>query len=570
MAKVARAGTLRAASTVRELHGELLRSADLRDNLLNWLPMARELSPKRRASTTAFIRQIRSDSKLIGFDQATFKSVLDEYLGRLDAIARSKPATTASGRPVTSAEVFVAQKPYREIQSFLDAHIAAVRKKIAAVPKSPEKARDFLRALALDQRSFGSDQTYDALVLLANEATNEIIDEIINNWRQERARADVRFRSAFWTSRDHMERYDDLSRYRLHERFEIAGFDTAFSEVEAGFASGISPHEAGDVRDVAFPLWMVSRTRNIPLRWPDAVRFACKYLCSTQREDGSWLGHRAIVDPTDKGLVWEEAPTAEVTALASAALMKLSSFEGERARAERGVKWLLEHQQPGGDWAEETRTGQKISRRSDLFATVVAIEALSRSTERGARRVIEQALRWLIAQQDDIGEWRVSYLPWPLPTVLALECFEMKDRTAYRGDHYFEMGIGFLRRSTSLANEDSGTSRRLGVIAAAQGLEALCYSLLAHLQENFWDGTQTIGLRKAVSKLQTALQARKTLKPNESVKFRGSIDTLAHYRDEIVHKSIEISASMALAVVLDAQRFADEYVPTVLGFSVPW
>lgn len=570
MAKPKHPGTPVVASTVRELHGELLQSADLRDNLVNWLPMARELSPKRRASTTDFIRQIRSDAKLIGFDQAIFKTLLDEYLGRLDAIARGKRATAASGRPVTSVEVFVAQKPYRDIQAFLDAHIAAVRKKIAAVPKSPEKAREFLRALVLDQRSFGSDQAYDALVLLANEASNEIIDEIIKDWRQERARADVRFRSVFWTSRDFMERYDDLSRYRLHERFEIAGFDTAFGEVEAAFAAAISPHEAGGVRDVAFPLWMVSRTRNIPLRWPDAVRFACKYLCSTQQEDGSWLGHRAIVDPTDKGLVWEEAPTAEATALASAALMKLSSFEGERARAERGVKWLLEHQQAGGEWAEETRTGQEVTTRPDFFATVVAIEALSRSAERGARRAIEQALRWLSTQQDDIGEWRVSHLPWPLPTVFALECFEMKDRTAYRGDHYFEMGVGFLRRSISIANEDSGTSRRLAVIAAAQGLEALCYSLLSHLQENFWDGTQTIGLRKATSKLQTALQSRKKLKPNESLKFRGSIDTLAHYRDEIVHKSIEISASMALTVVLDAQRFADEYVPTVLGISVPW
>ena len=556
--------------TARQLHGELLRAADLRDALVNWLPMAHKISPTGRASTAAFVRKIRADAGSIGFDQAAFRIILDEYLARLDAIARRKPATTATGRPVTSTELFVAEKPYREIRKFLDAHIAAVRKKIAAIPRSPDKALDFLRALVLDQRSFTSDQAYDALVLLANEATNDIIDEIINNWRKERGRADTRFRSVFWTSRDFMDRYDDLSRYRLHERFEIAGFDTAFSEVEAGFAGAVGFHEAGDAREVAFPLWMVSRTRTIPGRWPDAVRSACKYLCSTQNPDGSWPGHRARVDPRDKGLVWEEAPTAEVTALASAGLMKLSSFDGERAQAERGVKWLLEHQQPDGDWAREARAGEKISSKPDLFTTLVAIEALSRSAERGAKRAIDQALRWLIDQQDEIGQWEVSYLPWPLPTILALECFEMRSRTAYRGDHYFEMGVGFLRRGASLASEDSGTSRRLAVIAAAQGLEALCYSFLGRLQENFWDGTQTIGLRKAVTKLQSALQARKVLKASESLKYRGSIDTLAHYRDEIVHKSIEISASMALTVALDAQRFADEYAPSVLGASIPW
>ncbi|CAM3061498.1 MAG: prenyltransferase/squalene oxidase repeat-containing protein [Pauljensenia sp.] len=66
---------------------------------------------------------------------------------------------------------------------------------------------------------------------------------------------------------------------------------------------------------------------------------ALDFLCRSQNRNGSWGYPRHV-----------GANLSEDTAAATAALM-ISSTQRHRSAAQRGIAWLLNHQQPDGSWA---------------------------------------------------------------------------------------------------------------------------------------------------------------------------------------------------------------------------
>lgn len=109
-------------------------------------------------------------------------------------------------------------------------------------------------------------------------------------------------------------------------------------------------------------------------RDPMALR-AARWLATHQNEDGGWGdGHGA-------------ASTAEETAWAAAALMRVSSDEHGEA-VERGIGWLVEHQREDGGW-DPYVIGlyyASLSYSNSFYALSYPLIALSRYQRGGIRR----------------------------------------------------------------------------------------------------------------------------------------------------------------------------------------
>lgn len=117
-------------------------------------------------------------------------------------------------------------------------------------------------------------------------------------------------------------------------------------------------------------------TSGVPPSAP-AIRRAVAWLRSTQNEDGGWGEDlRSYEDPAWRG---RGPSTASQTAWALLAL--LAAREGGDC-VERGVRWLVEHQQDDGDWDEPQFTGTGFPGdfyiRYHLYRLVFPVMALGR------------------------------------------------------------------------------------------------------------------------------------------------------------------------------------------------
>jgi squalene-hopene/tetraprenyl-beta-curcumene cyclase len=110
------------------------------------------------------------------------------------------------------------------------------------------------------------------------------------------------------------------------------------------------------------------------------VRRAVQWLESVQQPDGGWGEDlRSYTDPTWIG---RGEPTPSQTAWALLALLAA----GERSAAvDRGVRWLLDHQRPDGNWDEPLFTGTgfpgDFSINYHLYRLVFPLSALGRYLE---------------------------------------------------------------------------------------------------------------------------------------------------------------------------------------------
>jgi squalene-hopene/tetraprenyl-beta-curcumene cyclase len=108
------------------------------------------------------------------------------------------------------------------------------------------------------------------------------------------------------------------------------------------------------------------------------VRRAVDWLKAVQQPDGAWgESCRSYDDPSWAG---KGPPTASQTAWALLGL--LAAGEGASPEAQRGIAWLLETQQPGGDWDEEPFTGTGFPRvfylKYHLYSLYFPLMALAR------------------------------------------------------------------------------------------------------------------------------------------------------------------------------------------------
>jgi squalene-hopene/tetraprenyl-beta-curcumene cyclase len=134
-----------------------------------------------------------------------------------------------------------------------------------------------------------------------------------------------------------------------------------------------------------------------------AVGRALAWVEGMQSSDGGWGAFdadntRALVRELpflDFGEVIDE-PSADVTAHTIEMLALLGRGGGEAAR--RGVRWLLEHQEPEGSWWGRWGINH-------VYGTGAALPGLIAAGVDPAEPSVRRAVRWLEAHQNEDGGW---------------------------------------------------------------------------------------------------------------------------------------------------------------------
>jgi hypothetical protein len=553
---------------------EFFRTQELLRHLQNILPF--QLHPDYRKNATGgkpetVVRDIRNRAKKLSFDHKTFDKFLQMTIDGLIAGQRPKAAI-----------------------NFVSSHRKILESRIHAIPNTLNKAYDALRALIEVEEAFKGDQVYDAMVLLSEEVSAELIASEVQNWKEEAKRHRDEHRhdpfyqsDIFWVSRDFMETIDGVSRYRFREHFGFSEFQSTFEEVESMLATslleGSSGMEAvsipffGDQRltSVAYNLWLVSRSRNLPNRISDFVNVALRRIAGWQSPDGWWTDFHlteTVGKDVRTGLeTFRHLPSTYISALCTLNLLKLSTSEPLRENGIRGAQWLLERQNPDGSWSQERVSEKRITSTPDVFLSLLSLEALIRSGIGNIKHSIELGIDWLVKQQNKLGMWNDDGFPFPFMTVLALELMKLKASFPNQLTQYQSISRGFLKRSVQFALEESSNSHRLAIITAFQGIEAFLYSVLSYPTVNikiFRNADETIGMRKALVEFQTYLQQKGEIKPNEVIPYRNSLDRLAYLRDQVVHKGVDITATECRPLVDDALRFAMTYSLNIFRFDI--
>ncbi|HWX44715.1 MAG TPA: prenyltransferase/squalene oxidase repeat-containing protein [Solirubrobacteraceae bacterium] len=138
-------------------------------------------------------------------------------------------------------------------------------------------------------------------------------------------------------------------------------------------------------------------------RTQDAIDRGIEWLEGMQSEDGGWGAFdadntRALVRELpflDFGEVIDE-PSADVTAHALEMLAAVGRAQGEAAQ--RGLRWLLAHQEPDGSWFGRWGINH-------VYGTGAALPALVAMGVAPKDPCIRRAVRWLQEHQNGDGGW---------------------------------------------------------------------------------------------------------------------------------------------------------------------
>jgi squalene-hopene/tetraprenyl-beta-curcumene cyclase len=159
-----------------------------------------------------------------------------------------------------------------------------------------------------------------------------------------------------------------------------------------------------DVDDTAEVVLALARATPADVqRGEEAIGRAVRWLTGMQTHDGGWGAFdaentRALVRRLpflDFGEVIDD-PSADVTAHAVEMLCALG--HGEQAPARAGVRWLLDHQEPGGSWYGRWGVNH-------VYGTGAVVPALIAAGVSPRDPSIERAVRWLHEHQNDDGGW---------------------------------------------------------------------------------------------------------------------------------------------------------------------
>jgi Squalene-hopene cyclase C-terminal domain len=496
-----------------------------------------------------------SDAAAAGIDEATFRDGLAAHLrGTLSGSAGSA------------------------LTDLIDMRIDEVQARLKAVPATMEKAHDWVRALTREETH--GDTDYEAYVLLGDQVDPARVGAIAADWKKawrahrEKSRDAWFFTEAFWISRNHEDLFDDLAHYRFYERFALGEFDALFDDLErrlgaslldlAGsldpFGTAVRPDP--DARAAAQAIWLVSRARQLPVVLADVVGLVLRALSHATSPDGSWPSPVTSGEGTDTTY----RPDTMGTAAAVIAVFKLSTSDAQQAAAARAVEWLVQSQEDDGHWAAYG-PGTAVQHDDSVLATALALEAILRSGRPNVERLTERAAKWLIAAQGDAGGWHERSLPNPLLSVVVLESLELWNAGPQGLSEPLLLARDLLRRSQRLATEDTAEARQLAVVAAHTGIEAFMYVILSHptVNEKTVKDKETIGLRRAMTRLQDHYHAQKLLPRNAVLPHRNGVDRLAILRDEIVHKALRVSRPDIDSHLREAQSFTSAISLQILG-----
>lgn len=486
------------------------------------------------------------DEFMTDFEQY-LQHIDSSYINRIRRLLINRLKALSSGRKPTST----LEQRLRELS---ESH----KSSLATIPPSLDKAKGTLMAL-IDIGDFESDQEYDAMCLLREHVAPEDITRVVTRWKEELRRSLKEQRSTrfppksyiFWVSRDFMETLDAMSRYRFMEIFNIGEFPETVAEIEDMFESMVVESDPHD-------LWLASRSAMLCGRIRCFIEISLAHIANHQHIEGWWPSQ--MMDP----------PSNYTTALSCVDLLRLSRSNRQLERARQGVQWLAKQQQPSGAWTWDISRNQKIIQEPDLFTTLLAAESIRASGLNGYNHTLSMADSWIMSQQDMDGTWKDESFPFPFMTVLVVEYFERRRPPLSNLGNYLSIARDFVLRSRELALEDDENSRRLAIVVAFQGIEAFLYACLSHPSVNIkiFEKNKTIGMRKALAELEKYLQRTGGLKQGQPIEYRNSLDKLAYYRNEIVHKGASIGEKEARELTEASARFSGLICQRIFGYSL--
>jgi squalene-hopene/tetraprenyl-beta-curcumene cyclase len=166
------------------------------------------------------------------------------------------------------------------------------------------------------------------------------------------------------------------------------------------FANANYP-DVDDTAEVVLALQRLKHAPTAPVQ--GAIERAQRWVSGMQSADGGWGAFdaentRALVRELpflDFGEVIDE-PSADVTAHALEMLAALGL--ADTAQAQRGVRWLLACQEPGGSWLGRWGVNH-------VYGTGAAVPALLAAGIEPTAQCIRRAVAWLEAHQNDDGGW---------------------------------------------------------------------------------------------------------------------------------------------------------------------
>jgi hypothetical protein len=560
----------------RGLFLEYFFARDAWDYARNVIPlpfMLREKSDKQIETT--LVESLLDRAKLLNIDQMELERRITT---RIRQVASWKPEVL---KPQSTSVERKKKARRREsnlnkhivkdgLSSFLRSHMEMLQKQIHDIPGGVEKATLGLETLVESGVWSGSDEVYDAMVLLREKISRHQVAVEVEFWKRQRegTRQEglARLNNIFWSSPHGRFVEAGVSRYCLKESFEIGGFESAFQDFEKEVSSALLETQMGaETRAVAYDLCSISRSRELTIRVRPSIKVALQQIASRQKA-GFWSEswHHLGVD--------KEKASVATTARASLAILKLSSSESMRNKAVTAVEWLLEQQNVNGSWSVDYVDNSKLVHESDLHITLAVMEAVGRSRLSGTAHSLESAKRWVLEQQKPLGFWQIDGLDFASASVLVLETLQYLELSRpLAKDVYLAASAGLLKSSLLLSLEDNATSYRLAILAAHLGIESLLYSILQNKNvTSIWDRqdkNQTIGMSAALTAFQEWLKKAKKLRPDEIIHYRNSVERLAHLRDEVVHKATEITVGECRNLVGECLKFAAEYSLVVYGYD---
>jgi hypothetical protein len=454
----------------------------------------------------------------------------------------------------------------------LKEHVGRLSDQLAILPAGVEKARSSLLGVVRSGFEGYADEVYEAYCLLKTEVSQHELQSIIAFWREQREQferspqhsSNLKVPKVFWPSSAIHFVQEGVPRFRLKSEFAIGGFESAFLEFEEDVADLISsPVGEESLRGRAYDLCVIACSRDLVNRIRGSLDFSLRLLIDQQT--GPFWSEWSTSDrrlPT-------QIPSVATTSLAGLALLKLGSSDLARERGKAAAEWLLENQNRDGSWSIELERGGKLHTTPDVHVTISAMEAIARSSISGASHNLSLGEQWLIAQQGKNGLWEDTAFSLPQPTVLIVESLEyVRSARPRPADTYMDAAAGYFRRARLLVHERDATSTRLSIVTAHLGIEAFLYSLIerSNITKIFNKG-QTIGMRVALTSLQTWMQQNRMLKPNEILAYSNELARLAYLRDEVVHKALSVGYDDASSIVGAAARFVSTYSTSILGFD---
>jgi squalene-hopene/tetraprenyl-beta-curcumene cyclase len=205
------------------------------------------------------------------------------------------------------------------------------------------------------------------------------------------------------------------AQWLLGEEVRVRG-DWAIARPElqpGGWAFEFANLNYPDVDDTAEVVLALQRVLDAPASGPDARLLAPRVAGAIERgldwaegmqsSDGGWGAFdadnmRASVRDIpflDFGEVIDE-PSADVTAHTIEMLALLGRGEADSTR--RGVRWLLEHQEPDGSWFGRWGVNH-------VYGTGAAVPGLIAAGVDAGSECIRRAVRWLESHQNEDGGW---------------------------------------------------------------------------------------------------------------------------------------------------------------------